>query len=156
VVTALIYPMLILGGAVILSAILTFFVLPRLLPVFRGLGTDLPVLTRALIWMTEYITQHGIIIVLSIFVFVVGLLWFLKIPYVRRITHPLVLRMPIIGPVIRSMNLATTLRTLGILLKSSVPIDQSIELTNFENEQKLLNLKIRYHQKILNYYNLVV
>lgn len=128
VATASFYPLLVLGGAVILSFVLAFFVLPRLLPVFRGLGTDLPFLTRALIWIADYTARYGVVFVVLCLGIVAGMLWFLKIPFVQRFTHPLILRVPLIGSMIRSMNLATVLRTLAVLLKSGVPVDQSIAL----------------------------
>src|SRR3989344_3333109 len=128
VLTASLYPLLVLGGAVILSFVLTFVVLPRLLPVFHGLGTDLPVLTRVLIWVVERVARYGIILAAAMFVSLISIVWFLKIPFIRRITHPMMLRAPLAGFMIRSMNLATVLRTLAVLLKSGVPVDQSIML----------------------------
>ena len=128
VITASLYPLLVLGGAVALSFVLAFFVFPRLLPVFRGLGTDLPLITKILIWVVERSVRYGVVFGFAFVAVVFGSLWVFKMRFVQRFTHPIILRTPLAGPMIRSMNLATVLRTLGILLKSGVPVDQSITL----------------------------
>lgn len=128
VITAATYPILILSIALILGFGVSFFVLPRLIPIFSDLGVALPFSTVVLLFVAKSMSAHGVAIISSFVVFIVAVLWFVKLPFVRRITHPLYCRLPVVGGVIRAKNLNQFSSTLHTLLKSGTSIDASLQI----------------------------
>ncbi len=124
--TAAFYPAIILSATFGLGLILAYFVLPKINHLFKTLSFELPLTTRILIWFADLMDQHGLAIVLGI---IFGLFFFQFLVtrrFFKPIWHRLLLRLPVIGSVIINYNLVIINRTLGILLKSGLTIDQSI------------------------------
>lgn len=126
---AMFYPMIILFLAFGLGIVMSFLVLPRIMPLFEGLGLDLPVTTRMLIWFSKTIDAHGKELIVTIFVSLFFLSWLLKQKFTHPVTHYLILRIPIVGDISRNKNLALFCNTLGTLLKSGLNIDRALEIT---------------------------
>lgn len=126
---ALFYPLTVLGMAFVLGMGLAFFVLPKIMPLFEGLKVDLPFTTKALIWFSHLVQKSGFYIFSGIIVFLALFVWLLKRKFIRPLTHRFLLRCPIVKKISRNINLARLARTLGMLLKSGVNIDQALEIT---------------------------
>lgn len=127
---ALFYPGLILGAAFFLGLGLAFFVLPQIIPLFEGLKTKLPLSTRILIWFSHFIKENGVYLLVGIFGGILSLGWFLKRKFLKPLTHWLILKVPILKEVSRNLNLSRFSRTLAMLLKSGVNIDQALDITS--------------------------
>ena len=126
---AMIYPMLILACTFILGGALAVFVLPKLLPLFKSLNVALPLPTRILIWITDAIQNFGLAILLGLIVLIIVVTFTSRIKSIKKFLHRLTLSLPIFGSVVRSNNLARFSRTLGILLKSGIPVVQALDIT---------------------------
>ena len=124
--SALVYPVIVLITTIGVVSALVLFVLPRILPIFKSLGTELPITTRALIFMTNGIRDNYMLITLSFIV--LSLVWIilLRIEPVRYIFHRLLLVLPLAGKISTKYNMANLTRTLGILLKSGVKIVEAV------------------------------
>ena len=75
---ALLYPMIILGASILLMFGLATFVLPQLVGVFSSLGTNLPLSTRILIWISTVFQNYGMIITPGFFIGILLLVIFFK------------------------------------------------------------------------------
>src|SRR3989338_3865617 len=125
---ALVYPIIVLVATLILGLVIAFFVLPQITPLFTGLRMELPITTRGLIAFSKIVEQHGTLLLISIIGGGIVLMWLLRRPFVRPVTHWFFLRIPIIKHITQAANLARFSRTLGMLLKSGLRIDEALEI----------------------------
>ncbi|MFC1595125.1 type II secretion system F family protein [Patescibacteria group bacterium] len=127
--SAMLYPTVVMVAAFVLGMVLSFVVLPKIIPLFEGLKADLPATTRGLIWFSHFIQDHSVSLPIGIIATVVFLLWLLRQRFIKPVTHKILLTTPIIKKVSRASNLARFCRTLGTLLKSGLTIDESLDIT---------------------------
>lgn len=129
VIGALAYPALVLGASCAIVILLTAVVFPKIMPVFAGVHTTLPLPTRVLMTVSGFLVRwHGYVLV-GVVVFGMLATLSLRVGRVRRVVDVLVLHMPLIGLVLRAYHLANINRTLSALLRSDVPIPEALSLT---------------------------
>ena len=128
--SASLYPEIVLITAVIIGGGISYFILPKLTKLFTSFGSALPLPTRMLLWFSNSLAKYGIIWLGVIIGLVVGIWLLLKIKTVRGAWQALVLRLPIIGNLTKSLNLARFSLTMGTLLRSSVTIDEALSITS--------------------------
>ncbi len=152
VVNAMVYPVFIIVATIGITIMLTVFVFPKVLPIFSSFPNfQLPLTTRALIVISNAFRSYWYVF-LGLFVLaIVGLSVGRRYERFRLILHRASLRVPILGGLLRSYHLATTCRTLGVLLRSSVPIVKAILITaeaatNFEYRNKLREIALQVQQ----------
>lgn len=120
--TALIYPAVVVSAAVIVTSILLIFVIPTFAELFNDFGAALPTPTRWVIALSDFMVNNGALIFSCLF----GSLWmlkrFAKTDRGKAVLHPLALKLPVFGEIIRKVAVARFTRTLGTMLSSGVPI----------------------------------
>jgi len=126
---ALIYPAVIITAMVIVGILMLIFVVPTLTATFTELGVELPATTRAVIAVSNFLSGHVFLSIGIIFLFVIGVYSFLKTKTGEIAFHFSVLRIPIIGELVKKTNSARTTRTLSSLIKSGVPIVEALGIT---------------------------
>ena len=126
--SAMMYPMLIFIAVLGLGFSVAWFILPKILPLFKSLNVELPITTRALIWMADLLDVHGTAILLSFAGGVVFFIWLLRRNFVKPITHRFVLRFPVISGIIKNIQLERFMRILSTLLKSGITLDKSLRI----------------------------
>lgn len=126
---AMLYPIVVLIASFILGLSMSFLVLPKIIPLFEGLKTELPVTTRWLISFSHFVDNHGISLFLGIVISVIFLSWLVRQKFSRPVTHWLLLRIPVVRKIVFNTNLARFARTLGMLLKSGLHIDEALDVT---------------------------
>ncbi len=126
---AMYYPIIVTSAAFVMGLAMSFFVLPKITPLFEGLKTELPLSTQALIWFSKLIRDHGSLLILGIAIFIAFFVWFIKQKSTRFITHWIALQLPVVKNIIRNSNLARFCRTLATLLKSGLNIDEALVIT---------------------------
>src|SRR3546814_8875693 len=113
--------MLTVVAIVVVIALLTY-VVPQVVGVFDSIGAQLPLLTRALIALSNFLREWGVYLAILIGA---GAFVFARMmratPFKRRV-HAFMLRLPLIGRLTRGSNTGRFTRTLGILFGSGVPI----------------------------------
>lgn len=119
---ALYYP---IGLVCIAFGIVTFllaYVVPKVVQVFDSMGQELPLLTRIMIYLSEFIQEWGLLV----FLVATGLfiLWrrVLRNENVKMSVHKFMLRVPLLSKIIRGSNASQFARTLSILAASGVPV----------------------------------
>jgi type IV pilus assembly protein PilC len=126
---AMIYPSIVLAGALALSMAISFLVLPKITPLFSGLGVDLPLATRFLINFSNFIQVHKTILLVSIFSLIFLFSWTVKQKFAKPYVDYVLLKIPLIKDIIKNANLSTFSRTLGMLLKSGLNIDEALNIS---------------------------
>jgi len=127
--SALIYPAFVLIAVFGLGMSVAIFILPKILPLFRTLNVDLPVTTKILIWVAEVFKDHGNIIFISSVVGGIFLFWLLKRKFMRPLTHRALVKTPVVGGIVKNIELQRFTRTFGTLLESGLTVDRSLEIT---------------------------
>ena len=122
VISATIYPAILLGVAVLSLIAMLGFVVPQFEKLFTDMGDALPLPTRLVMGLGQAFTQYGLIVA----VVLAGLGWaalrWLKSPSGRRWWQALVLRLPLMGPLALKYQLTLFSRSLGTLLGNGVPM----------------------------------
>ena len=128
--SALVYPIGVLTIAAAVITLLLWKVVPIFATLFAGLGVDLPLPTKIVIALSNFV---GSIFGLLIFVAVIGIIFALKAWYGtaqgRMVMDTLVLKLPVIGILMRKIAVARFTRTLGTLISSGVPILEGLDIT---------------------------
>ena len=128
VLTAMLYPAILLCLALaVVTFLLTFFI-PRFQVVFAGFNASLPVLTQAIIGVSKIVRSYGLFVLAgggTLFYLVRN--WFAS-EKGRRTWEGLVLRAPVVGPLIAQFAMARFCRMLGTLLSAGVPLVQSLNV----------------------------
>lgn len=133
VISAMIYPAAVVLLAIVAVAVIMIVVIPQFQNIFLGLlgpGEQLPLPTRIVVGISNFLAGWGgLITLISIIGFVVGIRFYYKTPGGRKTLDSLILKLPIIGDIFRKIAVARFSRTLSTLLSSGVPILQSLDIT---------------------------
>ena len=121
--SAMIYPSVIMFVAVAVVAILMIFVVPMLANMFKEMGQALPLPTRIVIAISDFLSGWGgLIVLISFILFIVGIQQWRKTESGLRATDRIAMNIPVMGMLIRKVAVAKFTRTMGTLLTSGVPI----------------------------------
>ncbi len=126
---ALIYPAILTVVALAIVIGLLTYVVPQVVQVFENIGQKLPVLTRGLIALSAFLRAYGLLLGLTLLAGGVSLHLLLRRPAARFRFHQLLLRLPLIGRLIRGVNAARFARTFSILTASSVPVLEGLRIS---------------------------
>ena len=133
VVSALIYPVAVILIAVVVVSAIMVFVIPQFQSIFTnmlGKGEKLPLPTEIVITVSDFIAGWGgLSVLVGVIALAVGVRTYYRTPGGRNVLDGLLLKLPIIGQVLRKIAIARFTRTLSTLLSSGVPILQSLEIT---------------------------
>jgi type IV pilus assembly protein PilC len=127
--SAMIYPVAIVTIAGLVVTVILWKVIPTFATLFAGLGAELPFLTRMVIAASNLLVQFMPFIIIT-----VGLLAYaFKMYYAteggRRVVDGIVLKLPVLGDIMRKIAVARFCRTLSTLMTSGVPILDGLEIT---------------------------
>lgn len=126
---ATIYPAILTIVALAVVIGLLAFVVPQIVEVFENTGQQLPLLTRIMLAISEFLQSYIILLVIGLVLAFLGIKQFLKIPANRAQYHKLTLKLPVIGRLVRGLNTARFSRTLSILTSSGVPVMEALKLS---------------------------
>jgi type IV pilus assembly protein PilC len=131
VIGALVYPIFISIATFGLTALLTAFIFPKIMPIFTSLNVELPVTTRFMIWVSDFLRHWGWLVILLLILFVFAFILTLKRSNKFHFVFDRnVLRIPFVGNMIRNYNLANISRTLGLLLNGGMTLTEAIPITS--------------------------
>lgn len=129
--SALAYPMFIVGAIVLVSFIVVVFVLPQLLSILKDSGIqDLPLSTKILIAVTGFINNYIIFILILLIGAVMGVIYYTKSEQGIEKWDGMKLNLPQFGTLIKNFYLARLGETLATLIRSGVPILDSLKITS--------------------------
>ncbi|HEX5373588.1 MAG TPA: type II secretion system F family protein [Aquabacterium sp.] len=121
-ISAAIYPAILVSASVLVMAFLTIFVVPRFAEIYEGMGGDLPWLSGLLLRAGAAVGAHPWQVLGGLIAGVVALALMGRQPAVRAALADRIWRLPVVGERLRLLELATLYRTLGLLLQAGVPV----------------------------------
>lgn len=127
--SAFIYPIIVLSATLGVIGMLIFFVLPKIIPIFSSLRITLPWTTRTVIFVSQFIIDDWIFVLLGFIILITLWIFLLRIIPIRFFADKLLIKLPIVGSISRMANTADFTRTLGLLLKSGMKIVESLLIT---------------------------
>lgn len=129
--SAMTYPTVVLGFAILIVFGLVTFVLPTFISMFEGMDLELPLPTRILLKVSNFLRNPlgGGVTILSIIGGIILLMRYISTPIGKRQYDRFLLRMPVFGPLNSKSAISRFARTLGTLLASGVPVMQALEVT---------------------------
>ncbi len=126
---ALIYPIVLTTFSIAIVIVMLVWVVPRVVGVFESTGQTLPLLTRVLIGLSEFFQNWWWLVLAAIALLVTVAVQTLKHEPARRRVHWQLLKLPLVGRVIRGINTARFTRTLSILSASGVPVVEGLGIS---------------------------
>jgi len=127
--SAMIYPVAIIVIATVVVGVILWKVIPTFANLFAGLGADLPLPTRVVIALSNGLVRFMPFVIAGIFAFVFGLRAYYNTPGGRMTLDRLLLKMPVMGNLMRKIAVARFCRTLATLLASGVSILEALDIT---------------------------
>jgi type IV pilus assembly protein PilC len=127
--SALIYPSSVIGMAVLVVGALLKFVVPIFANMFSSMQVDLPLPTKIVIGLSNFVGRFWWLMLLFIVVLVISIREIRKNPRGRYMFDKMLLNLPVIGLVLRKIAVARFTRTLGTLITSGVPILEGLAIT---------------------------
>jgi general secretion pathway protein F len=143
VTSALIYPGILLGVAILSLTGILVFVVPQFEPLFRDARAALPLATRLMLAVSRFVVANGMYLLAGLVTVVVLLVRWLRTPGGRRWLDARLSRLPVLGRIRQEYNQAQFSRTLGTLLGNGVPILAALEIGSDTVEDQTLHDAIR-------------
>jgi type IV pilus assembly protein PilC len=126
---AMIYPASIMGVAALVVIFMLTFVIPTFTKMFKDLGADLPLPTQVVVWLSEFVRTYILLIIAAIVGCVFALRAYYRTEKGQSTIDALLLKVPVMGSLIRKVAVARFTRTLGTLVSSGVPILEGLRIT---------------------------
>src|SRR2546425_5632016 len=126
---AMVYPLTIISVAVLVVIFMMTFVIPTFKTMFAGLGADLPLPTKIVLWMSELTQRYIVFIVAALIGFVFALRKYYRTDQGSMVIDSFMLKVPVIGVLVHKVAVARFTRTLGTMISSGVPILESLRIT---------------------------
>lgn len=126
---AMMYPSVILVVMFVIGAFMLTYIVPTLSQVFDDMGVELPIQTRAVIWASDSLVNHALLVAIAFLLFLTSTILFLKTSKGHRFIDFLILRIPFIKTIVKEVNAARTARTFSSLLSAGVDVVPALEIT---------------------------
>jgi len=140
---AMIYPMVILVATLGIVGGLMIGIFPKILPVFANLKVELPITTKILIAVSNFVTAYTLWIVLGI-IFSILAVWVVShYEWYKRAWHFMLLRLPIIGKIVVKVNISNITRIMGLLLNSGVQVIEAVNITATALENRMYRRELK-------------
>ena len=127
--TALIYPVSVLTIAALVVTIILWKVIPTFAALFAGLGAQLPLPTRVVIAASNFLASYFLFILAGIAAVIFALKRYYATYKGRRVIDGIMLKLPVLGDILKKIAVARFCRTFATLTSSGVPILDGLEIT---------------------------
>lgn len=128
--SALVYPAVIVAAMIGIGVLMLVLVVPKLAEVFKGSGTELPLSTRFVMGLGDFLVQKWYVVIGILGLAVGSLIYALRTPFGKKAFDSAVLNIPVLSEIIVKTNAAFTVRVLSSLIMAGVPIVRSLEITS--------------------------
>lgn len=120
--TAMIYPAVVISAAVLVTSVLLIFVIPTFAELFADFGASLPLPTQIVINLSNFVVAYWYLIFGGMALGIFSFFRFLGTERGKEVMHPIFLKLPVFGDIIKKVAVARFTRTLGTMISSGVPI----------------------------------
>ncbi len=125
---ALFYPAAVLVVAVIVTVVLLVFVIPQFESLYKGFGADLPAFTQMVIGLSRFVQHDGVYVAVVLGAAAWAFAYFKKrSKAMREFLDRVVLKLPVIGPILNKAAIARYARTLSTMFAAGVPLVEALE-----------------------------
>lgn len=126
--SALMYPTVVVVAMVGIGIVMMITVIPQITSIYSENAADLPLPTKIVIGISNALIHQGVFIVIGIAILIIAFIRFKKTDKGKRLWHTLLIKTPIFGTIIKKVNIARFTRTLSSLLKTDIPIVQTLQI----------------------------
>jgi type II secretory pathway component PulF len=126
--SAMLYPALVVGMAVVLGGGIATFVLPQMANMFTSMDIELPLATKILMGFANFMKNWAFVAVPGAVGLVTVLTFAVRTPLVKPVWDKLLLSLPVMGVFIENAESGSFCRNLGLMIKSGFPIDRGLEI----------------------------
>lgn len=119
---AMIYPSIVVTAVIIVGILMLIYVVPTLTATFTSLGAKIPLATRVIVALSNFMVNHALAVFFTLLFLAVGGFFFIRSRVGGRLVLASALHMPVIGELVRETYTARAARTLSSLLTAGVPI----------------------------------
>ncbi len=140
--TAMIYPSVVVSAACIVTSVLLIFVIPTFAEMFSGFGSELPMPTQIVINLSNFFVANWYLIFGGVGLLMYSFFKSLATPRGQEVLHPIFLKLPVFGDIIRKVAVARFTRTLATMLASGVPILDALAICAKTSGNKVVENEI--------------
>jgi len=126
---AMMYPAIIVFAMFVIAALMLIYVVPSLVKTFSDLNITLPASTRFIIFISNLLEQYTIYVFGALVLVILGLYRAAKSENGKKVIDKLILKIPMIAPMVKEANSARTARTLSSLLSSGLEVVHAMNIT---------------------------
>ena len=130
VIGAMIYPCIIGVMAVVTTIVLLTFVLPKLMPLFKGKEKYLPGVTKFVMGLSAFLINFWWLLLIMLAGSITGFIMFKRTVFGRRAWDTFKLKVPLMGKMFRALYISSGLSTLGELVSAGVPMLETLNITS--------------------------
>jgi type IV pilus assembly protein PilC len=127
---AMIYPAVILFVMIAIAFLMLTFILPKMLSVFKDMDVELPIMTKAVIGISDFFAAHSILVLITIVALVFFTRIFMRTGTGKRLISFLVLKIPLINNLVIKVNCARFARIHSSLLRSGISVVESLKIVS--------------------------
>jgi len=128
VISAMIYPVIVLFGMVGVMMVMMIVVVPKLTEVYKQFNADLPIATKTVIAISDFMVHYWFLAGLGLVGLIFGAIAYLKTPMGRRWWDELVYKIPIVGPLSKQVMMTELTRTLALLVGAGVSVVEALNI----------------------------
>ena len=140
---ALTYPAIVAGLAVVVVAIMVTVVLPPIVAMFTSLGGELPIATRALLAFVDFVTNHGLYLLVGIIALGIAAFSYSKSTAGSYNWDVLMIKLPLLGHINLIANLARCCRNMSLLFRAGLPLPEIMTLTAEASDNQVIAKALR-------------
>ena len=140
--SAMTYPIVVLVVAIVVVAALVFFVMPTFTSLYTSMGAKLPTITTMLLNFANGATKYGAYVLIALVAAVVGIALYIRTPVGKVNFDRLMLRLPVIGPIVQLNELSRCCRTISMLIKVGLPLPDIITMCIQSSGNKIMSLAL--------------
>ena len=140
---AIMYPIVVMIAVAALIAGLIGFVFPRILPILQVRSVELPVPTKIIMWISNFVNGNLLLIFVALVVIVVAVVALRRTPRGRLFIDRALLAIPGLGPLLLEVGMARVVTYLGVFYRSGVDLLQSLTLVENMSTNKVVANVVR-------------
>lgn len=126
---AMIYPAIVITAVIIVGILMLIYVVPTLTSTFTSLGVQVPLATRIIVAISDFMVANVTLVLVALLALVVGGIAFVRSRIGNRMVLAIALHLPVIGELVRETYTARASRTISSLLTAGVPVLDALSIT---------------------------
>ncbi|MBI4232095.1 type II secretion system F family protein [Candidatus Peregrinibacteria bacterium] len=130
VISAFIYPVIILGLTLLITVGIVLFIMPKITKIFKSFDIELPLITKMLIGLNEFIINKPFTTILGLIGLIAFFVMIFRLKKLKPYWQKVMLYFPVFNKIIIYSNLARFCRTLNSLIQSGIPLTKALDISS--------------------------